>query len=193
MRVLVACEESQVVTKAFRTLGMEAFSCDILPCSGGHPEWHLQQDVIPLLKEPWDLVIAFPPCTHLAISGARWFKSKSVEEQDEAIRFFLSFINLNCPYAIENSLGIMSTRYEKPTQIVHPWWFGHDEKKATCLWLKGLPRLKPTKIVFPTQATCHETGPSKERSKKRSKTFEGLANAMAQQWGLILKEKLCEH
>ena len=149
MRVLVACEESQAVTKEFRRLGHEAYSCDIQECSGGHPEWHLQQDVIPLLSEKWDMIIAFPPCTDLAVSGARWFAEKRADgRQQRSIDFFMQFANVDCPrVAIENPVGIMSRIYRKPDQIIQPWQFGHGETKATCLWLKGLPKLVPTEIV----------------------------------------------
>lgn len=149
MRVLVACEESQAVTKELRRLGHEAYSCDIQECSGGHPEWHLQQDVIPLLAEPWDMIIAFPPCTDLAVSGARWFSEKRADgRQQRSVAFFMQFVNADCPrIAIENPIGIMSSEYRKPDQIIQPWQFGHGETKATCLWLKGIPKLIPTEIV----------------------------------------------
>ena len=143
MRILLACEESQAVTKEFRALGHEAFSCDILECSGGHPEWHLRQDVTDLLKENWDMIIAFPPCTHLAVSGAAWFEQKRKDgRQQEGIDFFMLFANAVCDkVAIENPIGIMSSKWRKPDQIIQPWMFGHLEQKATCLWLKGLPKL----------------------------------------------------
>ena len=146
MKILVACEESQAVTIELRRLGHEAYSCDIEPCSGGHPEWHLQQDVIPLLDEPWDMIIAFPPCTDLCVSGARWFAEKRANGRQEAsVAFFMRFADCTCPrVAIENPVGIMSSRYRKPDQIIQPWQFGHGESKATCLWLKGLPELVPT-------------------------------------------------
>lgn len=131
MRVLVACEESQEVCKAFRALGHEAYSCDIEPCSGGHPEWHIQGDVLPLLKEKWDLIIAHPPCTHLAVSGARWFAEKRADgRQQAAIDFFMQFVNADCEHiAVENPVSIMSTQYRKPDQIIQPWMFGHPEKR----------------------------------------------------------------
>ena len=183
--ILVACEESQAVTIEFRNLGYEAYSCDILPCSGGHPEWHLQQDVVPLLKEQWDLVVAFPPCTHLASSGARWFNQKRKDgRQLCAINFFMEFVNCNCDrVAIENPVGIMSNVYRKPDQIIQPWQFGHGETKSTCLWLKGLPKLIHTDIVSGRDGRIWRMPPSKERSKLRSKTYTGIAKAMAQQWG----------
>lgn len=149
MRILVACEESQTVTKELRRLGHEAYSCDIQPCSGGHPEWHLQVDALELLKMRWDMLIAFPPCTDLAVSGARWFPEKRADgRQQRSIDFFMQFVKADCPrIAIENPVGIMSTEYRKPSQIIQPWMFGHGETKATCLWLKGLPPLIPTEIV----------------------------------------------
>lgn len=185
MKILVACEESQEVCKAFRSKGHEAYSCDILPCSGGHPEWHIQGDVIPLLKENWDMIIAFPPCTDLAVSGARWFKEKQAKGiQQASIAFFMKFVNVECDkIAIENPIGIMSTKYRKPNQIIQPWQFGHGETKATCLWLTGLPKLKPTKIMEGREQKIWKMPPSKERSKLRSKTYSGIAAAMAQQWG----------
>lgn len=195
MRVLVACEESQEVCKAFRALGHEAYSCDIEPCSGGHPELHLQCDALELLKMRWDMILAFPPCTHLAVSGARYFADKRADgRQQAAIEFFLRFANADCPrIAIENPVGIMSTRYRKPDQIIQPWMFGHPEKKATCLWLKGLPPLTPTNDVSEYMETLpksrqerlHYLPPSPDRAKLRSKTFSGIAWAMAQQWGGI--------
>lgn len=193
MRVLIACEESQAVCKAYRALGHQAYSCDLLPCSGGYPDWHMQCDVKIALETPWDLVIAFPPCTHLASSGARWFAEKRKNgRQQAAIDFFLQFTRLPCPWAIENPVGIMSTVYRKPDQIVQPWQFGDPKTKTTCLWLSGLPPLKPTNIVEHGRRHITKSGrslpewynlpPSPERSKLRSKTFPGLANAMAQQW-----------
>lgn len=197
-RVLVACEESQAVTIEFRKLGFEAFSCDLEPCSGGHPEWHLQQDVTPLLEQEWDLIIAFPPCTHLAASGARWFEQKRKDgRQQQGIDFFMKFVRANCPHlAIENPVGIMSTVFRKPDQVIHPWQFGHEARKQTCLWLENLPLLKPTNIVGEGELVKFESGrvmpkwysdawklSPKERAKLRSKTFTGIAEAMAHQWG----------
>lgn len=192
MRILVACEESQAVTIELRKLGHEAFSCDIEPCSGGHPEWHLQEDVTPLLKQRWDMIIAFPPCTHLAVSGAAWFEQKRKDgRQQAAIDFFMMFANADCErIAIENPVGIMSTAYKKPSQIVQPYEYGHPEQKKTCLWLKGLPLLQPTKNVYDQMMTLpknkrerlHYLPPSPERAKLRSKTFPGIAKAMAEQW-----------
>ena len=197
MKILVACEESQSVTIELRKLGNEAYSCDIMECSGGHPEWHLRQDVLPLLKEKWDMIIAFPPCTHLAVSGAAWFEQKRKDgRQQQGIDFFMLFANAKCDkVAIENPVGIMSTRWRKPDQIIQPYMFGHTESKKTCLWLKGIPNLIPTKIVSEGERVTFASGksmpkwysdawklPPKERAKVRSKTFQGIAKAMAEQW-----------
>jgi hypothetical protein len=186
VRVLVACEESQVVTIAFRALGIEAYSCDIEPCSGGYPEWHYEEDVAPLLTCKWSLVIAFPPCTDLASSGARYFKQKRKDgRQQRSIDFFMQFTKLK-KYAIENPIGIMSNLYRKPDQIIQPWQYGHGETKATCLWLRGLPRLEPTKIVQ-GRLNCIAMMPGyKDRSRRRSKTYTGIAEAMAVQWSKYL-------
>ena len=196
MRVLVACEESQEVCKAFRALGHEAYSCDIQPCSGGHPEWHLQVDALEMLKMRWDLIIAHPPCTDLAVSGAAYFKEKQKNgRQQKAVEFFMRFVNADCgKIAVENPVCIMSTRYRKPDQIIQPYMFGHPEKKKTCLWLKGLPPLTPTNDVSEYMKTLpknkqerlHYLPPSPERAKLRSKTFPGIAAAMAKQWGRLL-------
>jgi site-specific DNA-cytosine methylase len=191
MKVLIACEESQAVCIEFRKRGHEAYSCDILPCSGGHPEWHIEDSVFHVLsstKAPtmyWDLIIGFPPCTDLAVSGARYFAEKRKDgRQQMAILFFLSLANSNCDkVAIENPIGIMSTHYRKPDQIIQPWQFGHGETKATCLWLKGLPLLKPTNIVEGREQKIWKMPPSKDRAKIRSKTYPGIAKAMAEQWG----------
>ena len=186
MKILIACEESQVVTENFRLLGHEAYSCDILETSGSHPEWHLQQDVRELLQPYyWDMIIAFPPCTDLCVSGARWFKDKQKDgRQQSAIDFFLLFTDVKCErVCIENPIGIMSTWYGKPSQIIHPWMFGHGETKATCLWLKGLPNLVPTNIVEGRENRIHKMSPGKNRSLLRSKTYTGIAKAMAEQWG----------
>lgn len=183
-RILIACEESQVVTIEMRKLGLDAYSCDLLPCSGGHPEWHLQQDVIPLLEQKWDLVIAFPPCTDLAVSGARWFKEKRKDgRQQRSIEFFMKFARLDVPYCIENPISVMSTVWRKPDQIIQPWQFGHGETKATCLWLHKLPLLRPTKIVEEREQRIWKMPPSQNRAKLRSKTYLGIAKAMAEQWG----------
>ncbi len=184
-RVLVACEESQAVTIEFRKLGHEAYSCDILPCSGGHPEWHLQQDVVPLLDEPWDIVLAFPPCTHLCVSGCRWFDQKRKDGRQQAgIDFFMRFTRLGCSrVAIENPIGIMSRLWRKPDQIIQPWMFGHGETKATCLWLKGLPPLMVTALVQGREHRVWKEPPGPNQSRNRSRTFPGIARAMAEQWG----------
>ena len=186
MRVLIACEESQAVTKEMRKLGIEAYSCDTQPCSGGHPEWHIQGDVVPLLEKEWDMIIAFPPCTHLAVSGARWFAQKRADgRQQGAIDFFMKIVNAPCErIAIENPVGVMSSLYRKPDQIIQPWQFGHGETKSTCLWLKGLPKLVPTNIVDGREQKVWRMGPSPERAKLRSKTYSGIATAMAEQWRL---------
>ena len=184
MKALIACEESQAVTIEFRNRGVEAYSCDIIPCSGGHPEWHIQGDVLPLLKEDWDLVISFPPCTDLAVSGARWFPEKRANgSQQRAIDFFLQFTKLKCRWAIENPIGIMSTHFRKPDQIIQPWMFGHGETKATCFWLNGLPPLTPTERVEGREQRIWKLPPSEDRAKLRSKTYQGIARAMANQWG----------
>lgn len=193
MKVLVACEESQAVTKELRRLGHEAYSCDIQLCSGGHPEWHLQVDALELLKLKWDMIIAHPPCTHLCSSGARWFTEgkKPWSLQDEAAEFFMRFANADCPrIAIENPIGVMSTKYRKPNQIIQPWQFGHGETKATCLWLKGLPNLVPTEIVEGREHRIHHMPPGPERAKLRSKTFPGIARAMAEQWAGDAREAI---
>lgn len=194
-KVLIACEESQAVTIEMRKLGIEAYSCDIEPCSGGHPEWHLQQDVAPLLNEKWDMIIAFPPCTHICSSGAKHFAQKRLDgRQQQGIDFFMQFTDVNCPsVAIENPIGIMNTLYRKPDQIVQPWMFGDPFTKTTCLWLKGLPLLAPTKIVDKGKMQIVKSGKKlpewysnakhKDRGKIRSRTFSGIARAMAEQWG----------
>ena len=182
-KILVACEESQAVTVELRHFGAEAYSCDIEPCSGGHPDWHIQSDVIPLLEGDWDMVIAFPPCTHLASSGARWFAEKRADgRQQAAIDFFMAFTRLECPWAIENPVGIMSSHYRKPDQIIQPWMFGHGETKATCLWLNGLPQLAPTDVVGGREQRIWKMAPGPTRSAERSKTYPGVAHAMAEQW-----------
>lgn len=208
MKVLVACEESQEVCKAFRAKGHEAYSCDIQECSGGHLEWHIQADVIPLInghctfvtadgikheiKSQWDILIAHPPCTHLAVSGARWFKEgkKPIYLQDEAAEFFMKFINAKCKkIAVENPVSVMSTRYRKPDQIINPYQFGHPEKKRTCLWLKNLNKLKSTNNVYEYMMTLPIEKSNRiwylggGHAKERSKTFPGIAKAMAEQWG----------
>ena len=195
MKILVACEESQEVTIELRRLGHEAYSCDIIPCSGGHPEWHLQVDALELLKMKWDMILAFPPCTHLAVSGARYFEQKRKDgRQQAAIDFFMQFANADCSkIAIENPVGIMSTYYRKPDQIIQPWQFGHGETKKTCLWLKGLPPLISTEIVEGREQRIWKMPPSEDRAKNRAKTFPGIARAMAEQWaGDIREGSQCE-
>lgn len=221
MKVLIACEESQTVCKAFREKGHEAYSCDIIECSGGHPEWHIKQDVLPLLngkcefvtedgqahsiKGKWEPIIAHPPCTYLCMSGQKHCnveiygeKAKErIKERDKAIDFFMQFVNADCDkIAIENPVGIMTRYYKKADQYIQPLQFGHPTSKRTGLWLKGLPKLTPTNIV---EQEFHISGtgrkwdkwfwesslihPLSERSKFRSKTFPGVAKAMAEQWG----------
>ena len=206
MKVLVACEESQTVCKAFRERGHEAYSCDIIEPSGGHPEWHIRGDAIKAIEGGqittmdgqshdvgrWDLLIAHPPCTHLAVSGMRWFKEsvKPLSWKYEAAAFFLKFAEADVErIAIENPICVMSSLYRKPDQIINPWQFGHPEQKKTSLWLKNLPLLQETDNVYEYMMTL----PEKERAriwwlgsnhaKERSKTFPGIARAMAEQWG----------
>ena len=208
MKVLVACEESQEVCKAFRELGHEAYSCDIQEPSGGHPEWHILGDALEAVKGgcvttmdgqghevgKWDLLIAHPPCTHLSVSGARWFSEgkKPLSLRYEAAAFFLRFVEADIPkIAVENPVSVMASLYRKADQCVHPWQFGHLEEKSTCLWLKVLPLLEETKNVkedflkLPDRERnkLYWLSPSKERAKARSKTFPGIAKAMAEQWG----------
>ena len=218
MKILVACEESQAVCTAFRKRGHEAYSCDIIDPSGGHPEWHIKHDAVPLLngdcsfqtldgsthliRGGWSMIIAFPPCTNLAVSGARWFPEKQRDfRQQKSVAFFMYFVLAHCDkIAVENPIGIMSNIYKKPTQIIQPYEFGHPVRKSTCLWLKGLPPLQPTNIVS-TKEDPHgfsyggalryardENGKiiswnDPRTAKERSKTFTGIANAMAEQWG----------
>ena len=229
MKVLVACEESQTVCKAFREKGHEAYSCDIQECSGGHPEWHIFGDVLPFLNreddgnngwhyiyfttsdgkthyvERWDLIIAHPPCTYLTVTGNRWFNverygEKAIQrkkDRREAINFFMEFTNADCEkIVIENPVGIMSTEWRKPDQIIQPYMFGDSAEKKTCLWLKGVQPLEPTNAVKPPERVKFVSGktmpkwyadcwslPKEERARIRSKTFPGLAQAMAEQWG----------
>jgi len=184
MKILVACEESQVVCKAFRDKGHEAYSCDTLPCSGGKPEWHIQGDVLEQFDKGWDMMIAHPPCTHLAVSGARHFKEKIADgRQQEGIDFFMKLINAPIEkICVENPVCIMSTKYKKPSQIIQPWQYGHGETKATCLWLKNLPLLEPTNIVKGRDNRIHKMPPGLDRARLRSVTYQGIANAMADQW-----------
>lgn len=196
MKVLVACEFSGTVRDAFTKLGHDAWSCDLEPSET--PGNHYQGNVLAILNDGWDLMIAHPPCTHLAVSGARHFAKKIADgRQQEGIDFFMALANSNIPrYAIENPVGIMSTKYRKPDQIVNPWEYGHKVTKATCLWLKNLPKLTPTNIVDKGEVWTAKSGKQmskwyydtscllpKEREKARNKTFQGIADAMAQQWG----------
>lgn len=212
LKVLIACEESQVVTNEFRKLGHEAYSCDILPCSGGHPEWHLQGDVTPFLDEYWDIIVAHPPCTFLTVTGNRWFNvdrygEKAIQrakDRKEAIEFFKLFENSKCEHvATENPVGIMSTEWRKPDQIINPYQFGDAFEKKTCLWLKGLPKLIETDVVTPPERTKFASGksmpswyaeafklPKEERSRLRSKTFPGIAKAIASQWSEYVLNKI---
>lgn len=207
MRVLLACEESQAVCIEFRNRGHEAYSCDILPCSGNHPEWHIQDDVFnvinwdgyqegPYVEPFWDMMVAFPPCTYLTISANKWYKDQPPRKsgalvgrerrnaREEAKEFFMKLWNCDIPrIAIENPIGIMSTEFRKPDQIIQPWMFGHGETKATCLWLKNLPPLVPTEIVEGRDQRLHRLTPSPDRAMIRSKTFPGIARAMAATWG----------
>lgn len=231
MKVLVACEESQAVCTAFRELGHEAYSCDIQECSGGHPEWHILGDVLPLLNGNaefttqdgtkhridgrWDLIIAHPPCTYLTVSGNRWFNierygEKAIQrhkDREEAVKFFMAFANADCDrIAIENPVGHMSTAWRKPDQIIQPYEYGHHARKATCLWLRGLPKLTPTNVVAPGEIRKggFSVGASMDMARDengkiiswndprtariRSKTFQGIARAMAEQWGQVCHE-----
>lgn len=206
-KVLVACEESQRVCTAFRERGIEAYSCDIQEPSGGHPEWHILGDAVNAMNAEWvttmdgeiheiyawDLVIAHPPCTDIAVSGARWFEGKRKNGQQQAsIKLFMAFANYAGRCAIENPIGIMSSLYRKPNQIIQPWMFGHGETKATCLWLNGLPDLVPTDIVSGREHRIWKMPPGNDRAKERSRTYHGIAAAMAKQWGdylLSLKEE----
>jgi len=198
MSVLIACEESQAVTKEMRALGVEACSCDIEPCSGGHPEWHIQGDVTPLLEQDWDMIIAFPPCTYTTNAGARFLYPKG-ELNNERLKkgmegkdFFMKFYNARCDrIAIENPTPSKIYGLPECSQVIQPWQFGHPFKKRTQLWLKGLPKLIPTNIVSISESTkipgnwFNKGG--KDRQKNRSKTFHGIAVAMAVQWGVLVK------
>ena len=191
MKVLVACEYSGAVRRAFRERGHDAWSCDLLPADDAS-EFHYQDDVRnvlgrgkPWAENDWDLMIAHPPCTHLAVSGARWFKEKQAE-QAEALEFVRFLLDAPVPkIALENPISIISSRIRKPDQIIQPWQFGHGETKATCLWLKNLPLLAPTKIVPGREPRVHRMAPSPDRWKKRSETYLGIAAAMADQWGVL--------
>jgi hypothetical protein len=209
MKILVACEESQAVTKELRKLGHQAFSCDLLPCSGGHPEWHFKQDVFEVIKQGWDMMIAHPPCTFLAVSGARWLYNKDGsknierwENQAEALDFVQKLMDAPInKIAIENPISVISSNIRKPDQIIQPWMFGDKAQKSTCLWLKNLPKLEPTDVVdkgefieFISKKGVKKKQPKwyfdalkdaktpAERRTLRSKTFKGIAEAMATQW-----------
>lgn len=184
MRVLVGCEFSGVVREAMRRRGHDAVSCDLLPAEDGSPH-HVQADVLTLLADGWDLAVFHPPCTRLTVAGARWFKGREVE-QAAAIAFAEALSSAPIPrVALENPIGVLSTRsmLGKPSQIVQPWQFGHGETKATCLWLRGLPPLVPTNVVSGRVARVHRLPPSPDRWKLRSRTYQGIADAMAEQWG----------
>lgn len=227
MKILVACEESQRVTIEFRKLGHEAYSCDLLECSGNHPEWHIKKDVTLLLNgncifhtvdgaeheisDKWDMIIAFPPCTYLTVTGNRWFSyekygdkaNQRMLDRNDAIKFFMTIANADCDkIAIENPVGIMSTKWRKPDQIIHPYQFGDSYEKRTCLWLKGLQKLIPTKIVDVPDRIQFKSGKTmakwyleagnlskEQRALVRSKTFPGIAKAMATQWGRCKKSQ----
>ena len=184
MKVLVGCEFSGVVRDAFLERGHDAWSCDLLPCEAD-PTRHIQGDVLSAISYGWDLAIFHPPCTHLAVSGARWFKDKKTE-QESALEFVRVLLESPIPrIALENPVSIISSHVRKPDQIIQPWMFGHGETKATCLWLKGLPKLVPTDIVGGREARVHNLPPSPDRWKERSRTFAGIAAAMAEQWGSL--------
>ena len=187
MKALVACEFSGVVRDAFAALGHDATSCDLLPSE--RIGKHYQGDVRDMLTDGWDLAICHPPCTHLAVSGARWFKEKRAE-QEEALAFVRFLMDAPIPrICIENPVSVISSRIRRPDQIIQPWQFGHGETKATCLWLKGLPKLTPTDIVDGREARVHRMAPSPERWRERSRTFRGIAAAMAEQWGAAQKAR----
>ena len=180
MRVLVACEFSGIVRDAFRTRGHDAWSCDLLPTESDGP--HIEGDVLGVLGDGWDLMIAHPPCTHLAVSGARWFKEKQ-QEQADALAFVQALMDAPIPrIAVENPISVISSKIRKPDQIIQPWQFGHGETKAICLWLKNLPPLVPTNVVDGREARVHRMPPGPNRWKERSRFFPGIADAMADQW-----------
>lgn len=206
LSILIACEESQVLCKAFRELGYEAYSCDVLPCSGGYPEWHFQCDVLNIINDGWGMIIGHPPCTYLTVTGNKWMKPEfkdrfpnRIQQREDAIKFFMAIANANCDkIAIENPVGIMSSVWRKADQYVHPYYFGDPHSKKTGLWLKGLPKLVPTNIVEP-EMYVYKDGrkdpmwhieslklPPDERAKVRSKTFQGFADAMSSQWSKLI-------
>lgn len=188
MRILIACEESQEVCKAFRARGHEAFSCDLQPCSGGRPEWHLRGDFRKFIFQGWDMLIAHPPCTYLANSGVRWLKGNPerwelMNRGSDFFKMLWGFSWIIPKIAIENPIPHRHAGLPKYSQIIHPWQFGHGEQKSTCLWLYGLPELKPTEIVEGREQRIWKMAPSPDRAKLRSKTYPGIARAMAEQWG----------
>jgi len=196
MDIIVGCEESQAVTIELRKRGHNAFSCDLRECSGGYPEWHLKMDVFEAIKlRKWDAGIFFPDCTYLTVSANKWYKDQPSrksgtlvgaerrEAREKAIEFFMNLYNCEIPLvSIENPIGVMSSRFRKPDQVLQPWMFGHGETKATCLWLKGLPKLTPTDIVEGRHQRMHLLPKTKDRAKLRSKTYRGIAQAIATQW-----------
>jgi len=185
MRVLIACEFSGIVRDAFAARGHDAWSCDLLPCE--RPGQHIQADVLGILDDGWNLMIAHPPCTHLAVSGARYFAVKRADGRQQAALEFVRFL-LDAPIeriALENPVSIISSKIRKPDQIIQPWQFGHGEVKATCLWLKGLPQLAPTAVVSGREPRVHFASPGPDRWKERSRTYQGIADAMAEQWGCL--------
>lgn len=188
-RVLIACEYSATVRDAFRAKGFDAWSCDLLPTEGD-PRWHIQGDCLALLGERWDLLIAHPPCTDLAVSGARHFAAKIADgRQQRALDFVRALLDAPIPHmALENPISVISSKIRKPDQIIQPWQFGHGETKATCFWLKNLPKLKPTDIVEGREPRIHRMPPGPDRWKERSRTFQGVADAMADQWGSFLTQ-----
>ncbi len=203
MKILIGCEESQEVCKAFRKLGHEAYSNDLIECSGGHPEWHLQMDVFDAIKlKKWDIAIFHPTCTYLNIAANRWYKDQPPRksgtlvgeerriERVKAIDFFMKLYNCEIPHiAIENPIGIMSSAFRKPDQVLQPWMFGHGETKATCLWLRGLPVLIPSNVVTGREQKMYLLPKTKDRAKLRSKTYSGIAEQMAVQWLRFLENK----
>lgn len=210
-KILIGCEESQAVTIEFRKLGFEAYSCDIQDQSGGHPKWHIKDSIFNVINNDWDLFIAFPPCTNLAVSGARHFERKKLNgSQDKSIQFFMDIINAPIEkIAVENPIGIMSGIYRKPDQIIQPYYFGDKAQKSTCLWLKNLPKLIPTDIVEKGEffefvskkgekkrmpmwyyKALQEAKTPEQRRTLRSKTFQGIAKAMAEQWGNFLNNNI---
>lgn len=189
MKVLVACEFSGAVRESFSALGHYAVSCDLLPSEV--PGNHYQGDVRDILFDGWDLLICHPPCTHLAVSGSRWFKDKKSEQQ-ESLDFVLFLLSAPIPrIALENPVSIISSKIRKPDQVIHPWQFGHGETKTTCLWLKNLPKLRPTNIVSGRENRIWKLPPSADRWKQRSRTFSGIASAMALQWGKVSAWQYC--